>query len=314
MRISSKLLKYAFPYSVCAALIAMILFFTRNQWSDFKAIEQVRCATVFWLSVCFVSSQVLAGLALKTLVAVFSVQLTFQEWFGLICVRSLGNYLPLSAGLTANAAYLKIEKDLPLSKFASLTAGNMVLSVLAGGLLGAILSIYRFIVTAHVQIVLLGIFVAVVALSMAIIIVPVGYIRMKGRVADWIRSVHIGWEMIRSRKRLLVSVVLLHFSILILIALQYGFLLNDMNYDLDWPAIMILTVATNIIRFASFFPGNLGLREAVAGGVTQAFGFSFSVGLLVSTIGRVVSMFWILLFGTLFIFLFLHPRQNRFRG
>lgn len=313
MRISSKLLKYIFQYSVCIALIAAILFFTRNQWSEFKTIEQVRPSTLFSLSVCFISAQIFAGLVLKNLVAVFSVRLTFQEWFGLIWVRSLGNYLPLSAGLTANAAYLKMERDLPVSKFASLVAGNMVLSALTGGLLGATLSIWRFVVTGQLQVVLLVLFIAVVALSLAVIFAPVGHITNKGRIAEWIRSVHTGWEMIRSRKRLLISIISLHFSILTLIAVQNRLLFNIINYDLDWSAIMILTVVTNIIRFASLFPGNLGLREAVAGGVTQAFGFSFSAGFLASAIGRVVSMFWIILFGTLFIFLFMHPKQNRLR-
>lgn len=310
MRTSSKFVTYALRYLVCVAMIAMILFFTRDQWSEFKAIEQIRSVTIIWLSFSFISSQVLAGLVLKNLVAVFSVRLSFREWFGLICVRSLGNYLPLSAGLTANAAYLKIERDLPLNKFASLMAANMLLGVLAGGLIGAMLSIWRFIDTGQIQLVLTTLFVGVVVLCLALIFVPVRHIKMKGRIADWARSTHAGWETIRSRKRLLISTVLLHISIFILLAINYGFLLNDINCDLDWPAIMILTVVTNIIRFASLFPGNLGLREAVAGGVTQAFGLSFSVGFLASAIGRIVSLFWIFLLGTLFMFLFLHRKQN----
>ena len=309
MIVSFKHRKCILQYGACAVVIATVLFLARSHWHELQTVWQVRLRTVLWLSVFFVGSQIFAGLILKRLLAVFSIDLCFREWFGLICIRSMGNYLPLSAGVTANAAYLKIERDLPVSKFAGLMAGNLVLSALAGSFLGTVLLSWRYFVTGHVPGILLLLFVLVVAVALAAIFAPLSFVTIRGRVMDWLRSVHLGWEMIRSKKGLLISVVLLHFGALTLIALQYGLVLRDIGSDLDWSAIMVMAVAANIIRFASLFPGNIGVREAVAGSVTHAFGMPFSAGLLASTIGRVVSMFWILLLGTLFVFVFLHSKR-----
>jgi uncharacterized membrane protein YbhN (UPF0104 family) len=299
-------LKYLLQYAAVTALLALVLWMTRSQWQEFRNVENVRVSSLVWFSVCFVTSQFLAGVMLKVFTATFDVHLTFKEWFGLVCMRSLGNYLPLSAGLTANAAYLKMRKDLPITKFASLTAGNLVLTTLTGALLGVVLLLGRYFIVGSVHLGLLGIFSAITLCGLGAIFVPMRAIKGENRVFRLLRSAHEGWLLIRSRRGLVAIVVGLHLANLVLMALEYDFVLRDLGHNLDWPALMVLTVSTSIFRFASIFPGNLGLREAVAGGVVTILGFPFSIGLLASGVGRLVSMAWIFLLGTIFSFVLIH--------
>jgi uncharacterized membrane protein YbhN (UPF0104 family) len=124
---------------------------------------------------------------------------------------------------------------------------------------------------------------------------------------------HAGWRLLRSRPRLLASVFVLQTTILVLIALQYRVVLDDLGYDLDFASVMLLTVATSTIRFASLLPANLGVRETIAGAMVRAFGHPFSAGLMAALVGRLVSMVWVFCLGALFGALLMRSSSGRER-
>ena len=296
----SVLQRYFFQYTAFLVVLALIAYLTRERWAEFRNLQNVEITTLLWLSAYFVASQLLAGLSLKQFTAAFDVHLSFTEWFGLVCVRSLGNYLPLSGGLTANAAYLKMRRDLPLTRFASLTAGNLILTTLSAGCIGAAILLVRHPTVDSAHFPLLMFFSIVAAGSLVIIVAPFPEFRSDRRILSFLSSMHAGWRLIRSRPRLLGTVFVLQTTILVLISLQYQVVLDDLGYDLDFASVMLLTVSTSTIRFASLFPANMGVRETVAGAVVRAFGYPFSAGLMAALVGRLVSMVWVFSLGVIF--------------
>ncbi len=292
--------KYALQYTALFGLLLLLAYFTRGQWEEFQNVKKIRPATLLWLSLYFLASQLLAGLVLRQFTAAFNVALTFREWFGLVCIRSLGNYLPLSSGFTANAAYLKLRRDLPLTKFASLTAANIVLTALAAALIAVIILLVRHPTLDYAHLPLVLFFSVVGVAGLALILTPMPKIAKRNRFLSLLRSTQEGWTVIRSQPMLLGSVIVLQMAILALIALQLHVVFLDLEYDVDLPAAMLLSVSTSIFRFASLLPGNIGIHESIAGAVAHTLGYPFSAGLIASAIGRVVSMVWVFSLGSVF--------------
>ena len=301
--------KYALRYVAFAALLILIAYCTRGQWEEFRNVRKIRPSTLVWLSLFFVTSQVLAGLVLRQFTAGFGIALTFREWFGLVCVRSFGNYLPLSTGLTANAAYLKLKRDLPVTQFASLTAGNLILTTLAASLFGVLILLARQPTVAAAHVPLLLFFSIIGAGALAIIVTPLPEIKKSNRLLFLLYNMQEGWKLIRQQRRLLGSVFALQMAILLLIALQYQLVFHDLDYRLDLPSVLLLTVSTSTIRFASLLPANMGVRETIAGAVVHTFGYPFSVGLLAAVITRLVSMVWVFSLGAVFGFVLIRSSR-----
>ena len=84
--------------------------------------------------------------------------------------------------------------------------------------------------------------------------------------------------------------------------MRYVLIFNDLNYNLDVVSIIIITSILQSLRFNSIFPGNLGLRETLAGAVSKIFGISFAQGMVAALVDRIVDMFWIFLLGIWFSF------------
>ena len=289
-------------YLATLAVIGVILFLTRNQWPQFLKVTQISFKTIIWLSILLILIEVCNGYKLKLLVKPFNVTLTSMEWLGLDFVRAFGNYLPLSAGVVTNAAYLKYRKDLDIAKFVSCMLGNTVIMIGTYGILNILLLLFRFLTHNVFNWLLFFVAVAFVFFAFVIIFIKVDDIKYDNRVVKSLKRVYEGWILIKDQRDLLFKIVILQIIIIFFLALRYKIVFQELAYTIDMPAVIVLAVMTTVIRFVSIFPANLGLREGLAGGVTQIFGLSFGDGVLVAVIIRLTETFWIFVLGIIFSF------------
>jgi uncharacterized membrane protein YbhN (UPF0104 family) len=299
------------PYVFTLIFIGLILVFSRSQWKEYANISQVSVSTVFWLSALFILMQITVGYMLKIFVEVFNIRLGIVEWFGLVSVQSFANYLPFSAGVAHNAAYLKLKNDLPLTKYASLFSASTILMFLTFGIWGMLLLLVRQLIWGNSNITLLCFSLFFTFIGVGFLLLPMPRITRKNRVCNWIESIRDGWELIKKSNLLLIKVVLLQTLVLIILSVRFFIIFRDLGYDFGIIGIVILTIMTTLIRFTSLFPGNLGLRESIAGGVTKSFGLSFNSGFLAGIIDRVVVMFWIFLLGMIFSFVLIRKKTTK---
>ncbi len=297
--IIKEILKKYGPFFIAILFIVLIFIISRNQLEEFKKIKNIGLLSILWISMLFVASQLLNGYMLKIFMNLFEIRLSFAEWFGLINVQSFGNYLPLSGGLISNMVYLKAKKKLPVSKYVSYLAGDTVVKLLVFGIIGMVMLLVLSVFNSLIFITLLSF----ILFALVCILFPQSKIKSNNRFINWIFQIHKGWDSIKTNRKVVIKCVLIHISILIIISLQFYIIFNELGYDVAITHIFILTIMTNVIRLASIFPGNLGLREAIAGSVINLFGFPFSLGLVAAIIGRGISMFWIFLFGIIFSFI-----------
>lgn len=289
--------RYILQYLGIALIIGLLVFFTRDSWDEFSQIRSLSASSFLIVSLAFVVYQAAASAVLREFATVFDVRLSFRECFALVSLRSLGNYLPLSAGWTANALYLKQKKNFPIASFTALMAGNFVLMLLTAGLIGIAVLAAHALTTGSFQVVLWVLYLLVVIATIAMLRIPIPSIKRADKLGRILKNMHEGWQMIRTNRRVLYSVTALHALSQAAAAVQFVVVFRALEIDISFSAILILSISTTITQFASILPGNLGLREAVAGAVGAAFGVTFVTGLLAATVTRAVNMALIFVLG-----------------
>ena len=248
------------------------------------------------LLLCIMISQYFAGLILKLLSSIYSVQLYWREWMALVYMRALGNYLPMSAGLLASGAYLKKFKSLNLLEFGSITICSFLLSIVAGMLM------VLFVMGAagfQFRILLL---VALLLLTIALALLWLPFEKLLNLDDRWtakLRSLHVGWGQFLRQPAVLSKVAGCYVIMFLLFGWQFYLTLQVLWSEsvLYWQAL-VMAIFSNVIRFFSIVPGNIGLRESVAGLVGGAVGVPFEICFIAGLITRAVNMLWIFLFGS----------------
>jgi uncharacterized membrane protein YbhN (UPF0104 family) len=302
-------------YAITLATIGLTLWLTRDQWHQFKNITQVSPPTIVWLSVLLLFIEIANGYTLKLILETFGIKLKVVEWLGLDFMRAFGNYLPLNAGIVSNAAYLKYKKELPITKFMSYLIGNMLIMIGTYGGLSVILLLLRYLATNRLNLPILLVSLGFFITTVIIMSVKMEEISYDNKIINWLKSAHDGWCLIKQQKSLVVKVIILQIIIIILLSLRYWVVFKELEYSMDIYALVVLTVMTTIVRFASLFPGNLGFGEALSGALSESFGLGFSQGVLAAVIIRITEVFWIFLLGAIFSFILINnktiPETNK---
>jgi uncharacterized protein (TIRG00374 family) len=289
-------------YAAIILLIFSIIYLNKEHLSEFKKIKNISILSILYISILFIVGQVVNGYRLKIFIEVFGVKLNFIEWFGLICIQSFGNYLPFNAGILSNVTYLKVKKKVPISKYVSFFAGDTVIKLLVFGIIGTLLLLWITLTTNKVNYMLFLVLFSFIFFGVICIFLPMTKKVSNNRFINWLIKIHRGWDQIKKSRSVLVKSVITHIILLMLITMQFSIIFNELGNNINIFYIFILTIMTNVIRFISIIPGNLGLRESIAGSVTKLFGYSFSIGIMAALIGRIISMFWIFLLGIIFSF------------
>ncbi|PIZ71118.1 hypothetical protein COY07_05600 [Candidatus Peregrinibacteria bacterium CG_4_10_14_0_2_um_filter_43_11] len=293
-----------FSYILALLLIGAVFYFSKNQWQYFAKIKEISWQGVFWISLAFILAQVAQSIQLKWYIEVFDIHLSYIEAFGLISLQAFGNYLPLSGGVISNITYLKAKKKLPVSKYMSYLLGDTILKFFIYSVLGLILLLCGSFIFGlfEINFLIIGFLIFLFFSAVVCIFSPNINSGTQNKILLWLLHMHKGWDLIRRNKSLIFKNAILHIAIFVLIALQFYVIFGEMGIEVSFPAVLILTVVTNIIKISSLFPGNLGLRETVSGGITKIFSLSFEAGFTASLFTRVITMVWISLFGIYFSF------------
>jgi len=73
MEVKNNLVRKFLPYLITLIFIGLILYLSRNQCYQFGNIIKIRYITVFWLSITFITLQILQGYLLKIFITLFVI-------------------------------------------------------------------------------------------------------------------------------------------------------------------------------------------------------------------------------------------------
>ena len=275
-----------FTIALLLLCVAGISFYLRANQELVGLLANLSWQTAVLLVVLRFLFVAINGLFLKLFAAKLHVRLNWREWVGLPFVTTMGNYLtPLSGGMLARAAYLKNRHALSYTHFTTLLAANYLItfwvSVLAG--LGMMPFLWQQARTPWLM--LLFFVFCWVGLSV-ILLVPVPSFSSTKRPLRLLSQALIGWQTVKSDRRLMWHLVLLAMVSLFLNAAAFWLSYRALQIPVSWGTAVMVSLATVFSTLTTITPGNFGIREAFVSFISEIVGAGVGEGLLVALLIR----------------------------
>lgn len=243
------------------------------------------------------------GLFLQACAGRLGVQLRFFEWFGLPFMTTMANYLtPLSGGMLARAAYLKRRHQLPYVQFLSLLSANYLIIFGASGIVGLI-TMFALPANAANRLLLMVFFALISGAVVLLLLLPGVRLPGRWRVIRLANRALDGWTAVTSDSRLLVQLFVYGFGSVLLNALAFWAAYRALQLTVSWQTAVLVSLSTIFSTLLTVTPGNLGVREAIIGLVSELAGVGVGEGLVVALLIRASTLLSAFTLGPLFSFM-----------
>ncbi len=287
-------------YIALAALLILFFYLNRDTINSIERLKDISWFSICNLAILFIISQILYVYKLKIFIRIYNISLTWKEGLSLISAQALGNYLPLSGGVISNAAYLKVKKGLPITHFISYFAGDTILKIFIYSILGILFSFYLYIDQGIFNLPTSLLFLALIVLSLLIFTIKLPSSLNRNKFTQKFLKLQDGLQEIKNHPKAMLLSSVIHILVLIILSARLKIIFNELDTEISLFAIFIMTMITNIIRVASIFPGNLGVRESIISILSKLYGVSASIGLVAAIIDRAVVIIVVFIMGVIF--------------
>lgn len=239
------------------------------------------------IMLAYIAGRIIDGVRLKVMASAFGLKLTRKEWVGLAFVVPYYNLLLPKGGTVANAAYFNFKHNFKFEKFASLSSGGLIMTLLVNSFFG-ILSVFFYALMHHEPVNLWFLMIFIPFLVVALILLFVKPIKLlkKNKILAKINDFLDGWKKLSCCKDILFKLLFLQVCLLITFALRYYCSFFLLGIHVSYLNVLALSSVTYISNLIGITPGNLGLRELVVSFTTKLIGQSIKIGALVSIIDR----------------------------
>jgi len=293
MILFSDKLKKVYPYVITITIFLLIIYFLDSEFNEISKARNLNLATAITVSIMFIIFQFFNGFLLASLLSFSNCSLSLYDSFKLVCLRTYYNYLPLNAGLFLTGVYLKKEKNFPVSRFVGLQAFTLIIKLSTYGVVGLMFSIILYYRNIYIP---MEIFFSMILLS----ITPIGKIKSDNKIARFYNSAMLGFRELSGHYKAIFLISFLSLILLVLMSLRLWFIAKDLDINLSLEIILYITVFNNILRVTTILPGNLGIRQTVAGTIAVIFSLDFIDGFLPSLIDHLLAMLITLFLGIIF--------------
>jgi uncharacterized membrane protein YbhN (UPF0104 family) len=272
----------ALPVVVTLAVLAALAAFLVEHRAHIAETYSLRPGAFLAVAVLIAATLGLRSLAHQRLFGRLGVLASFRDWFALVTVSALSNYLPFSGGLVAKALYLKRVHDIPYRLFAVGQASLVLVVFATNGAVGLATLLLRLPGSAS------GVVAAIFALmiaSGALVLVPERAARQLG--GRW-----FPWEATSAPavRRAWPGVALLQVGILFATAASLKFCFAMGSADVPFAACVLFAASAVITRLVSITPGAIGIREFLIGGLAHLTGFDLRDAVIASMLSRSVEI------------------------
>lgn len=284
-------------------LVGYIVYYIFQNREDFLILKSIHLQDIGFLFVVFFLSTLVSALRLLMVMKKFGLTgMAFPGWFRIFVLARFFNRLVPQGGNAYRAVKLKRENGFSLKNYTlsllSFTWVDLVVTFIL--ISGVILSFQpRLKIGTIPALPLVGLSAAVLA------VVPWIYSRVVRRVPDgggfFSTSVKDIGDMVEKTldTRLLLKNVFLCMLTFVLGLLLFYLAFRSIGSVVGIGSLAVFTAVMRMGLIVSLTPGNIGVLEIAYGTLASAFGFDFSVGLLVAALTRTVSFSAVFLLGTL---------------
>ena len=290
--------------------LLITLFIINSVWTEadkFLRILVLGLSDIVWLVFAWFLLSIPRGLLMKVMSENLGVKLDFVDWYGLSMVTNmLALIMPARSDFLVSSAYLKRKYGFPITRYASMVYGNVILLAFVlsleaiVGLIG--ISLVQGINNLTMWIVVSGLLIFAIVL----VFLPSKWLTNEIWIISKLRAVLEGWESLRSRPGLLLKLGgLIVFSSIVFSFWMY-ISYTVLDFQVTLLPLFLAAITTQMSFFVTLTPGNLGIRETLVGFISEATGLGFAEGVAITLLQRAISSVSFTLVGGSFA-LFLMP-------
>lgn len=235
---------------------------------------------------------------MKVLTESLDLRLEPRDWMGVAVMQSFLNYLPLKGGMFANALYLKQWHNFSYMKFISMIGSSGLITILSVGLIGLIVSSFYYFY-GNISMILPCLFSSLVVFTLLFIVFSARFDFSEGALKR-LNQVVEGWNMIRTERTSLVSLILLDLLSALIFSMRYYIAFRAFSMNIPFWYCLMLAPLSILTTFISVTPAGLGIREAVIGFTSKILGTGLNPGMYAASLDRAVVMFWVFILGPIF--------------
>ena len=288
------------------AIIAFFIYYIRTHWSEFRQLRVVSWWALMGTFILVPLSFYIQGLILKIVVEPFGIYLKFKEYFGLLAITLMGNFLIPFGGLGFRAIYLRKIYKFSYADFITTLIAVWVINFLiytTGGLVGLLLLRYR----ANIFDWKLAIIFLIVLVGSVIILLPLRLPRMKNRLVVFINHSLGRWRKLFKKPGLIRNLIYLTVIQFFITTLIFYFCYQVYGFRVNFAD----TFLPNCLGLYSFFvrlvPGNIGIFELAVVYPSKVLGLTIAQGLSVSAVNRLANIVWTFALGLIFSYILVRP-------
>lgn len=274
----------AAPAAITVALVAYVV----SRRDDLASLADVPLERILLVAALAVVAHFLNAAEFGVLYRAVGAPLGVVENWMLFTAGQLGNHLPGQLGTLYRFQYLRTVHDLPYSRATAGYGANLVITVLATGLVGLVGSIALGLTEGTWSPLLLGGLAALVVIAVVAAAVPLPRWRERGRAGRAWAGVRDGWDRIRADRRAAGIVLALELIKYPLTAWRLQLTFGWLGFEEPYWFFLVIAPVSALATFVGFTPAALGFREAAITGTAVLLGRTFDAGLLGATIDRAV--------------------------
>ena len=237
----------------------------------------------------------------KIVAKIFSIELNFDEWFGLSSINTMYNYLlPGKAGLAVRGVYLKKKYNFPYSHSASILAGTYLITLLITSIVATVLGLWFFL-----QGQLPPVFCAIAPIILLCIgMLLVFILKSKpnesaagNRLSQFIKNTYQGLKFFEKHPRRFLSLCLLQLSAMVVNTIRIWFAFYLLHITINLSELLYVQSFVVFGTIVTVLPGNLIVKEGVIGFSAGFLAITLESALLGAVFDRVTIMLLVFLFG-----------------
>ena len=299
--------------------IGGLIFYITRYSSELYRLRVLSVPGIAILSLVIVLGHLFSAIKFRLSAAIFGINLPYAEALMLVESGSLINIVPFSA-MGFRGLYLKKVHGLKFVDFGMGTLTLLVTGFTSAGVLGLLGVLRLCLEGGGVSYLLPGLFLAfmlapLVVLGIAWWLKRNGYgnpgpLRENQELNWWgkiYRSILDGADVIMTQPRAVAQFFLLNLLTGLVLATRFWLVSEFLGYSFNFWSCLVLQSAGQLSAIVTVLPaGTIGLREAFVGFGANGLNSRAVTGVMISTVDRLVAMGWIVLLGTISVFVLRH--------
>lgn len=291
MKTDSKLIKFIRRITTVGILVYGGYYFFTNA-NSFRALLGIEWK-IFSIMLFFILVNIFASASENAvLFQALGAPIGNIESFRLTNVSAFFNLVFPQGGTITKVIYLKQKYNIPYSKTPALFLGLFVIYLLVGSMVIFITNLVTILVGGDVPSVfwLAGVMGFAAGILPMINDLPKGPLSKLGKIGILLSNYSEGWKRLRTNKSSLIKACIWQTVIFISAGIWVSAAYYSLGMKINPLLGTSLSVLISFTNILTIVPGNLGIQEAVYGYFTFMTGMSFTQGVVVSALIRVVML------------------------